>query len=183
MNTEKYLVISDIHGALSGAKLLLEAIEFHKPEVILCLGDILYHGPRNDLPESYAPKKVIGIMNSLPVPVIAVRGNCEAEVDQMVLNFAVSADYNILPLGNRIAFMSHGHIYGPDRLPSLKENDIFLSGHTHIPTAEKANGVYLLNPGSAGIPKNGHPASYGVLDENGFTVYQADHTAYMKIGF
>ena len=183
MRNEKYLVISDIHGALSGAGVLLDAIAFHKPDVILCLGDILYHGPRNDLPESYAPKKVIEIMNHLPLPLIAVRGNCEAEVDQMVLNFAVSADYNILPLGNRIVFMSHGHIYGPDHLPSLKENDIFLSGHTHIPTAEKVNGIYLLNPGSASLPKNNHPASYGLLDEKGFAVYQADHTVYMQIGF
>lgn len=181
MSTNKYLVISDIHGALDGAQLLLDAIEVHHPDMILCLGDILYHGPRNDLPASYAPKKVIPIMNSLKDQIIAVRGNCEAEVDQMVLEFAVMSDYNILPWNSRRIFMSHGHIYGPDHLPSLKPGDVFLSGHTHIPTAYEKDGVYLLNPGSASLPKNGHPCSYGLLDETGFTVYREDHTPYMHI--
>ena len=181
MKTEKLLVISDIHGALDGAKALLDAIDTHNPDMILCLGDVLYHGPRNDLPASYAPKKVIEIMNSLSSKIIAVRGNCEAEVDQMVLNFPVTADYNIIPFEGRRIFMTHGHVYSPAHLPRLNENDIFLSGHTHIPTAEKKDGVYLLNPGSISLPKENHPASYGLIDENGFTVYRSDHTVYMHI--
>ncbi len=180
MKTEM-LVVSDIHGALDGAITLLDAIRIHQPDVLLCLGDILYHGPRNDLPASYAPKKVIEIMNGLPLRPIAVRGNCEAEVDQMVLNFPVTSDYNIVPYGDRLIFMSHGHIYGPEKLPKLNENDIFLSGHTHIPVCEKKDGVYLLNPGSVSLPKNGHPCTYGLFDQTGFTVYTKDHTAYMHI--
>lgn len=181
MKTEKMLVVSDIHGALDGAEILLDALNVHHPSLLLCLGDILYHGPRNDLPSSYAPKKVIEIMNGLEVPLIAVRGNCEAEVDQMVLNFPVTSDYNIVPWGNRLIFMSHGHVYGPNKLPKMKEGDIFLSGHTHIPVCEKKDGVYLLNPGSVSLPKNSHPCSYGLFDETGFTVYTKDHEAYMHI--
>lgn len=179
MKTEKLLVISDIHGALSGAELLLDAIAVHEPKLILCLGDILYHGPRNDLPASYAPKKVIEIMNTLTGKIIAVRGNCEAEVDQMVLSFPVMADYNVIPYGERKIFMSHGHVYGPKNLPALNEKDIFLSGHTHIPTAAEKDGIFLLNPGSASLPKDGHPCSYGLFDETGFTVFKEDHTVYM----
>jgi putative phosphoesterase len=179
----KYLVISDIHGDLTGAEILQKAVEQLQPDRILCLGDILYHGPRNDLPENYAPKKVIPIMNALKDRIIAVRGNCEAEVDQMVLAFPCMADYNVIPMGSMNVFMSHGHIYGPDHLPSLNENDIFLSGHTHIPTAVKKNGIYLLNPGSVSLPKEGHPRTYALLDETGFTIYTVDGTVYMQIKF
>lgn len=179
----KYLVVSDIHGSLSGAQTVPESFAFHQADWILCLGDVLYHGPRNDLPTDYAPKKVIPIMNDLTKKIIAVRGNCDAEVDQMVLQFALTADYNVLPLGNRKLFMSHGHIYSPDHLPVLNDGDIFLSGHTHIPTAKKENGIFLLNPGSVSLPKGGHPATYAMLDEQGFTVYTLDHNSYMQIDF
>ena len=179
----KYFVISDIHGDASSAAFLQEIVQFVQPDRILCLGDILYHGPRNDLPEHYAPKKVIPIMNALKDQIIAVRGNCEAEVDQMVLDFPCMADYNVLPFGKQNIFMSHGHIYSPDHLPCLRENDIFLSGHTHIPTAEKKNGIYLLNPGSITLPKGGHPRTYAILDEHSFTIYTMDHNVYMKIDF
>lgn len=181
MKTEKYLAVSDIHGALDGAETLLEAIRRHQPDRILCPGDILYHGPRNDLPASYAPKKVIEIMNSLKDKIIAVRGNCEAEVDQMVLEFACMADYRTIPFGKRTVYMSHGHIYNPERLPDLDAGSIFLYGHTHIPCAYQKEGIYILNPGSVSLPKNGHPRSYGILEESGFTVYRDDHTEYMHI--
>lgn len=178
----KYLVVSDIHGALSGAQAMLEAKEYHNIDTILCLGDILYHGPRNDLPEDYAPKKVIEIMNKQKNNIIAVRGNCEAEVDQMVLEFPCMADYNCIPLQNRKVFMSHGHIYSPNNLPVLNPGDIFLSGHTHIPTAQKNEaGIYLLNPGSISLPKENHPRSYAILDDERFAVYTLDHKEYMSI--
>ncbi len=181
MTAKKLLVVSDIHGAMAGAELVLDALRTHNPDLILCLGDILYHGPRNDLPATYAPKQVIPIMNGLKDRIIAVRGNCEAEVDQMVLEFPVMGDYNILPFQGRKIFMSHGHVYGPAKLPVLNEGDIFLSGHTHIPTAHKKDGIYLLNPGSVSLPKENHPPTYGLFDETGFTVYKADHTPYMHI--
>lgn len=180
----KYLVVSDIHGALSGAEAVKKAKEYHQIQTVLCLGDILYHGPRNDLPEDYAPKKVITIMNDLKDNIIAVRGNCEAEVDQMVLQFACMADYNIIPMDQRKVFMSHGHIYSPDNLPSLTKGDIFLSGHTHVPTTNiNEEGIYLLNPGSVSLPKENHPRTYAVLSEDDFTIYTLDHKEYMHISF
>lgn len=179
----KYLVISDIHGDLHGAEIMEDAFHFHNCDSILCLGDILYHGPRNDLPQTYAPKKVIPLMNSFGNRIIAVRGNCEAEVDQMVLKFPCMADYSELFLGTRKVFMSHGHLYSPDHLPVLNKGDIFLSGHTHIPTAYEEEGIWLLNPGSPSLPKGGHPKTYGILEENSFTVYTEDHQEYMKAVF
>ncbi|MGM9940583.1 MAG: phosphodiesterase [Bulleidia sp.] len=179
----KYLVISDIHGAAHGMELLLEAKEKHNTDAVLCLGDILYHGPRNDVPEDYNPKSVIEQINPLSDSIIAVRGNCEAEVDQMVLQFPCMSDLNVLFCGSRKICMSHGHVYSPDNLPAMRKGDVFLSGHTHIPTAYEADGIYLCNPGSASLPKGGHPCSYGILDETGFTVYTAEHVPYMEIDF
>ena len=179
----KYLIISDIHGSLSGALLMPEAFKKHQCDAVILLGDVLYHGPRNDLPEDYAPKQVIPVMNEMKEKITAVRGNCDAEVDRMVLDFAISADYQVFFLGGRRLFISHGHVYGPKNLPSLSEGDIFLSGHTHVPTAEKKDGVFLLNPGSCALPKNGHPKSYGILDEEGFTVFASDHSEYMSVSF
>ena len=179
----KYLVVSDIHGSLGAAQLAVDAAEYHHTDAILCLGDVLYHGPRNDLPVDYAPKEVTALLNQHWHEFIAVRGNCDAEIDDTVLSFAVSADYNLFLLGEHHVFMSHGHVYGPDHLPKLLPGDIFLSGHTHVPTAMIRDGVYLLNPGSAALPKENHPASYAVLTEEDFTVYTAEHTEYMTVRF
>lgn len=177
-----YLVISDIHGSLDGALLVKNAFKKHNADCILCLGDILYHGPRNDLPNDYYPKKVIPILNDLANYIISVRGNCDAEVDQMVLDFACTSDYNIIPYQNNKIFMSHGHIYSPNNLPTLNKGDLFLSGHTHIPTAELNNeGIYLLNPGSISLPKNGHPKTYGTLQNNIFNIYTIENDLYMSI--
>lgn len=177
----KFLVVSDIHGSLSGASSIPELYDFHQCDAILCCGDVLYHGPRNNLPEDYAPKEVIAILNPIADHIIAVRGNCDAEVDQMVLDFALTADYSIVYAGRRKVFMSHGHVYGPDHLPKLLNGEAFLSGHTHIPTAEKKDGIYLLNPGSTSLPKGGHPKTYAILEESSFTVYTMDRAEYMSI--
>ena len=165
-----YLIISDIHGDLSGAELALAAYRRHQPDYILVLGDILYHGPRNDVPAHYAPKKVIPIMNELGPCIIAVQGNCEADVDQKVLSFPVMAIYNIIPYMKQRIFMSHGHIYGPKNPPLLNEGDILLTGHTHIYTAEKKDGIYYCNPGSVSNPKGGNVPSYGLLKDGTFAV-------------
>jgi len=178
---ETYLVISDIHGALSGAEAMEKAYEIHKPDQILCLGDILYHGPRNDLPEDYNPKAVIEIMNKYAEKIIAVRGNCEAEVDQMVLDFPCMSDYNEFLLNDRKVFMSHGHIYSPEKLPKLREKDIFLSGHTHIPMIELTPAGILLNPGSISLPKGGHPRTYAILNRESFTIYTIENKAYKTL--
>lgn len=178
-NSQTFLVVSDIHGALSGAQAMEEAFSYHHADKILCLGDVLYHGPRNNLPSDYAPKEVITIMNTFKDKIIAVRGNCDAEVDQMVLNFPITADYNILFHGAHQIFISHGHVYGPNNLPTLSERDSFLSGHTHIPTAYEKDGILLLNPGSISLPKGNHPRTYAIINEDGFTVYTLDHKQYM----
>ncbi len=179
MSKTKVFVVSDIHGSCVGARAMVDAVSFHKPEYILCLGDILYHGPRNDLPAEYDPKKVIDIMNAYTSDIIAVRGNCDAEVDQMVLQFPITADYNILKINGKKVFMTHGHVYTPDKHLPLCEGDIFLSGHTHVPTTTRKDGIFYLNPGSVSIPKGGHPATYALFDETGFTVYTLDHQIYM----
>lgn len=183
MNKQNWLVVSDIHGALSGAEAMAEAYAYHQASMVLCLGDILYHGPRNDLPSDYAPKKVIPIMNRFKEKIIAVRGNCEAEVDQMVLDFPCMSDYCAMPFNDHKLFMSHGHIYGPDHLPVLEEGDLFLSGHTHIPATGQKDGIWLLNPGSISLPKQNHPRSYGILNKDGFTVYTLNHQPYMQAEF
>lgn len=176
-----YLIASDIHGALSGAQMVEKAFAFFQPDYILLLGDILYHGPRNAIPEDYAPKQVIEIMNRMSDFIIAVRGNCDAEVDQMVLDFECLRESNEIPYKNHKIFMSHGHIFSPDHLPKLRNNDIFLSGHTHIPTAKKKNEIFLLNPGSVSLPKENHPATFGIIQDGAFTVYTKDNQKYMSI--
>ena len=179
----KYLVCSDIHGSKGAAEFALKAFEETGCDAILCLGDVLYHGPRNDLPEDYSPKEVIALLNPYADKIIAVRGNCDAEVDQMVLDFALTADYNEFFLKGRKVFMTHGHVYSPEHHPGLKKGDVFLSGHTHIPTADRVNGIYYLNPGSCGLPKNNHPKTVAVLTKKDFVIYQEDGSPYMSVTF
>jgi putative phosphoesterase len=178
-----YLIISDIHGDLAGAELARDAFHRHQADYILLLGDLLYHGPRNDIPPHYAPKQVIPILNELAPYIIAVQGNCEADVDQKVLTFPCMASYNIIPYGSRRLFMTHGHIYGPDHLPYLNPGDVLLSGHTHIYTAEKEKGIFLCNPGSVSIPKGGNPPAYGLIQDDTFSVHTADGKAIASICF
>ena len=168
----KLLIASDIHGDAMCCQALLDAFKRENAEKILILGDILYHGPRNDLPEGYAPKKVIEMLNAVADKLICVRGNCEAEVDQMVLNFPVmSTTACVLDTATNISiYMSHGHVYSPDNLPPIPEGSVFLSGHTHVLMAEKRNGVLCVNPGSVSLPKNGNPKSYAVYEDGCITV-------------
>ena len=165
----KLLIASDIHGDAECCQAMLDACTRENAEKILILGDILYHGPRNDLPAGYAPKKVIEMLNAIADKLICVRGNCEAEVDQMVLNFPVmSTTACVLDTeNNRSIYMSHGHVYSPDNLPPMPNGSIFLSGHTHVPVNEKdQNGVLRINPGSVTFPKGGSEKSC-ILYENG----------------
>ena len=184
----KFLIASDIHGSATWCRRLLDALDREQPDRLLLLGDVLYHGPRNDLPEGYAPKEVIAMLNPLASKIIAVRGNCEAEVDQMVLDFPCMADYTTIfdPAATLAAdgsareeagcelFLTHGHVYGAgfhnsvDHLPELPTGSILLYGHTHKKVSELADGhagVWAFNPGSVSIPKDG-THSYGIY-ENG----------------
>ena len=162
----KLLISSDIHGSAYYCKKLIEAFEKEKADRILLLGDILYHGPRNDLPREYAPKTVIALLNPLKNKIFCVRGNCDTEVDQMVLDFPVLADYAAVPVGNRIMYATHGHIYNESKLPPLCQGDILLNGHTHIPKCIEHEDYIYMNCGSVSIPKEDSPHSY-VISENG----------------
>ncbi len=134
---------------------------------LFLLGDLLYHGPRNDLPREYAPKEVIPLLNGKKEKLLCVRGNCDAEVDQMVLEFPVLADYAVLPVGQRLIYATHGHIYHVKNLPPLAPGDVLLHGHTHVPAwTEFGQGNLYLNPGSVSIPKENSPHSYMTLEGN-----------------
>lgn len=170
----KYLFASDIHGSAYYCRKLLDAFRDEQADRLVLLGDLLYHGPRNDLPREYAPKEVISLLNEHKNKIYAVRGNCEAEVDQMVLEFPVMADYCILSVDGKTLYATHGHIYNQDNLPPLQEGDILIHGHTHVLKAQQMEGYILLNPGSVSIPKEGNPPTYAVLENNLFTIKDFD---------
>ena len=161
----KWMIASDIHGSAKWTERLLDAWRAEAPQRLILLGDLLYHGPRNDLPEDYAPKRVIAMLNEIAPALLCVRGNCEAEVDQMVLDFPVMADYCALLLEGHVIYATHGHLYGEDNPPPLKPGDILLCGHTHIPGLRRHEGFTYANPGSVSIPKNGTPHSYAILQD------------------
>lgn len=173
----KLVIASDIHGAADACARLMDLVAAERPDRIVLLGDLLYHGPRNDLPADYAPKRVIEMLNSVADRVIAVRGNCEAEVDQMVLGFPCMVDHNVLldPDAGMTLFLTHGHVYGPgyhnsvDAWPALPHGSALVYGHTHVKVSERseAHDAWVFNPGSVGIPKDGS-ASCGVYEGGRF---------------
>ena len=163
----KWMIASDLHGSAYYCRKMLEAFERERADRLFLLGDLLYHGPRNDLPREYAPKEVIPLLNGKKEKLLCVRGNCDAEVDQMVLEFPVLADYAVLPVGRRLIYATHGHIYHVNNLPPLTPGDVLLHGHTHVPAwTEFGQGNLYLNPGSVSIPKEDSPHSYMTLEEN-----------------
>lgn len=151
----KLVIASDIHGSAYYCRRLMELVEREKPDRLLLLGDLLYHGPRNDLPRDYEPRAVIAMLSPLADRILAVRGNCEAEVDQMVLPFPCMADYGVLVADGLYLYLTHGHLWDPERLPALPPGSVFLFGHTHVKLDETRGGVRCLNPGSVSIPKDG----------------------------
>ncbi len=165
----KWMIASDIHGSALYCQKLLERYEQEKADRLLLLGDLLYHGPRNDLPKGYDPKEVIRLLNEKKEELLCVRGNCEAEVDQMVLHFPVMADYAILPFGkHHIIYATHGHHQGEKTPPPLKRGDILLNGHTHIPKCVEYESFLYMNAGSVSIPKEGSPHSYMIWEDDCF---------------
>lgn len=169
----KLMFISDIHGSYKYAKKALEVYEEEKAEKLVILGDILYHGPRNDLPDGYDPKKVIKLLNNYKNKIIAVRGNCDAEVDQMVLEFPIRADYATIDIDNHHFFLTHGHLFDENNLPNLNIGDIFVYGHIHRQVAKNENGIYIINPSSISLPKEGNN-SYGIYNDNEFLIKEFD---------
>lgn len=170
-NEIKWLIASDIHGSALYCEQLLEQFKKEGADRILLLGDILYHGPRNDLPDGYAPKKVIELLNNFNKEVheiYCVRGNCDAQVDQMVLEFPSMAQYCILQMGKYMVYATHGHFYGEDNPPKLNKGNILLCGHTHIPKCTEYDNYIYMNPGSVSIPKENSHHGYMIYDKNQF---------------
>lgn len=176
----KLMFISDIHGSYYYLKQAITAYQNEKPDRLILLGDLLYHGPRNDLPKDYAPKKVIPILNELKNNIIAVRGNCDAEVDQMVLDFPIMADYVTIDVDGIHFFLTHGHLFDEEHLPNLNPGDVFVYGHIHKPVAKKIGDIYVLNPSSISLPKAGN-CSYGIYEQGRFMIKEFDQTIVEEI--
>ena len=168
----KYFVISDIHGSATALEKALSHFYAMKCDKIICLGDILYHGPRNPLPDGYDNKKVCEILNPLSDKIISCRGNCEAEVCQMVLNFPTMSDYSLIADGGKTIFATHGHIYSPEG--KMPENfDVFFFGHTHIQSLTRDNkGRIICNPGSTTFSKENSPKGFAIYENGEVTLYQ-----------
>ena len=166
----KILVASDIHGSAYYAEKVIEAFKQEGADRILLLGDLLYHGPRNPLTKDYNPAKVAELLNQYADKIWAVRGNCDSEVDQMVLDFNISADFMPIVLNSITVIATHGHVYGPEQLPKMAQKFLLLFGHIHLPIAQKESYGYLGNPGSTSLPKEGNPSSYGILEETKWIV-------------
>ncbi len=162
----KLMIASDIHGSAFYCEKLLEAFEREQADRLLLLGDVLYHGPRNDLPVEYAPKKVIAMLNTVKERLLCVRGNCDTEVDQMVLEFPILADYAIVPWCGRLIYVTHGHNFNMAKLPPMQPGDVLLHGHTHVPAWEAfgQDNMYW-NPGSVSLPKADSVCGYMMLEE------------------
>lgn len=203
----KYLIAADIHGSAFYCEQLLERFHEEGADKLILLGDVLYHGPRNDLPFGYEPKKVIDMLNAISDKIFCIRGNCDCDVDQMVLRFPIMADYAMIPYGAKTIFLTHGHKYGkdavekycaemkayteakergemavmPDPIPALNPGDVLLQGHTHIATfSQLSNGVININPGSISIPKGGSSHGYLTFEDGVFVRYSMDGVAEMK---
>ncbi|MCU6726538.1 Phosphodiesterase yfcE [uncultured Clostridium sp.] len=170
----KLMFASDIHGSAYYCEKMLECYRREQAERLWILGDILYHGPRNDLPEEYAPKKVIAMLNEIKEEICAVRGNCDTEVDQMVLEFPILADYSLLAVDGLRLYATHGHVYNEQHMLPLMPGDILIHGHTHIYEAKKSGKHMILNPGSVSIPKGGNPPTYAILEDGVFSIKDLD---------
>lgn len=176
----KLLVISDIHGSLFYLKKILNIFEKNSYDKILILGDELYHGPRNPLPKEYNPKEAAELLNRYKNKIIAVRGNCDSEVDQMVLDFPITADYNMILWENKKIFMTHGHIYNIDNSLLLENGDILIYGHFHIPMIQRKEGKIFLNPGSISLPKENNSNSFGVFENGNFYIKDMEENILME---
>ena len=164
----KWMIASDIHGSAYCCERMIRRYREEQADRLLLLGDILYHGPRNPLPRDYDPKAVAGMLNEIRENVLCVRGNCDSEVDQMMLFFPIQAEYALLELGRRLVFATHGHRFHRDAQPPLRKGDVLLYGHTHVPLCETVNGIVCMNPGSVSIPKAESEHSYMTLQDGVF---------------
>ena len=176
----KWMIASDIHGSEYYCRELCTAYDREKADRLLLLGDILYHGPRNDLPREYNPKKVIELLNARKQDILCVRGNCDTEGDQMVLEFPILADYCVIAEGKQLIYATHGHIFHEDHLPPLHKGDILLHGHTHVPKCVEHEEYTYMNPGSVSIPKEGSWHGYMILENGHFLWKDLDGNIQME---
>ena len=167
----KLLFASDVHGCLPALQKIITAFEKHQADKLIFLGDLLYHGPRNPLPDGYNPKEVAALLNSYKTKLLTVRGNCDAEVDQMMLEFPCLADFTQLYVDGHVFYVTHGHLFNSDKLPPLNDNDIFIHGHFHVPMLKKEGNIYIANPNSISLPKQGE-ASYIIYENHTLTMYR-----------
>ena len=180
----RLFICSDIHGDLDSMENALRLAKEEKADKILILGDLLYHGPRNDLPKTYAPKKVIELLNANKKMILSVRGNCDTEVDQMVLEFPILADYAFLELDGLTVFATHGHHHNTQTPPPMKRGDILLHGHTHVLKIESfGDENFYINPGSIALPKEGNPRTYAIYESRTFTIKDLEKNVINKIDF
>lgn len=175
----KWMIASDIHGSAYWCRRLLDSLEREQADRLVLLGDLLYHGPRNDLPQEYAPREVAAMLNEYKDIILAVRGNCDAEVDGMLLDFPITADCALIDVGERLIFATHGHIYNSNSMPPLARGGILLHGHTHVPACEERGDHLYLNPGSVSIPKDGSPHGYMTLCEGELLGRNMDGSVYI----
>ncbi|MGY3931325.1 phosphodiesterase [Aeromonas encheleia] len=177
----KIAIISDIHGSLSALERVLAQLAPWQPDHYLLLGDLLNHGPRNPVPEGYDPAAVAERLNLLAPQIMAVRGNCDSEVDQMLLHFPLTAPYNQLLVDERRWFVSHGHLYRPGEVP-LPAGSLFISGHTHVPVLQREGALVLMNPGSICFPRGALAASYGCYEQGVMRIHAcADGAELMRL--
>ena len=180
----KILICSDIHGDAESLDMLLKKFGEEGAEKLLILGDLLYHGPRNDLPAGYAPKKAIAMLSEYKERIISVRGNCDTEVDQMVLPFPILADYTYVMTDGLTVMATHGHKFTPDAPPPMASGTLLLGGHTHVPVIKEIeNGCWYINPGSISLPKENAPKTYCIYEDRKFTIKDFDGNVYLEKSF
>ena len=177
----KLMIASDLHGSAHYTRLLVKAYQKEQADKLILLGDILYHGPRNPLPEEYAPPKVAEMLNAMKQEILCVRGNCDSEVDQMVLEFPIMTQHCLIytDTGATI-FATHGHVFNEQNLPMLKKGDILLHGHTHVPVCRKHDGYTYVNPGSVSLPKENSAHGYMIVENGEMLWKDLDGTVYMR---
>lgn len=165
----KWMIASDIHGSEYYCRLLFEAYDREQADRLLLLGDLLYHGPRNELPRDYNTKQVMALLNARKNNLLCVRGNCDTEVDQMVLDFPILAEYAIVSEGDIVLYATHGHKFNPDHPLPMCKGSILLNGHTHVPKCIEYDNYIYMNPGSVSIPKEKSWYGYMTLENGVFT--------------
>ena len=179
----KWMVASDIHGSGYWCEKLVEAFAREGADKLLLLGDILYHGPRNPLPEGHDPQRCAALLGEMKEKVVSVRGNCDAAIDQVMLSFPAMADYLLLDLGEKLVFATHGDQWGEENPPAMAKGGVLLTGHTHVSACVDHGDFLYLNPGSAALPKDEGHHGYLLLDKDGTVFCEMDGTVYRKVTF